>query len=42
MVAAMSNYLNCCFASIAALTWPFGILINTHKNSNVIPALSEF
>ena len=22
------NYLNCCFASIAILTWPFGILIH--------------
>ena len=36
------NYLNCFFASIAVLTWPFGIHTYAHKNYNVIPALSEF
>ena len=35
------NYLNCCFASIAILTWLF-LHSYAHKNSNAIPALSEF
>ena len=29
-----ANYLNCCFASIAVLTWPFGIHIHSGSSNN--------